>query len=152
MKSIHSSSLSVHSLYFAMSNFFIQNKVESQELSLESPTTGADFVPSNDRFDPTEPPLLNIPPPLPNPRFLWCLHLNEPACVVGEHRHLPLDDFANPFGVRGEPSNAACLLISSASAISSILGFSVFIFIFSVPCSLCSSASLFKLIKPKTKK
>lgn len=40
------------------------------------------------RFEPTDPPRI-IPPDL------WCRHLKEPACVVGEHRqfHLPLEDF-----------------------------------------------------------
>ncbi|KAK6229922.1 hypothetical protein SCA6_018873 [Theobroma cacao] len=46
---------------------------------------GSDLVaPSKARFDPTEPPLLM-------PEALWCRHLKDPACVVGEQRqfHLP---------------------------------------------------------------
>lgn len=95
------------------------------------PPIGAVFVPSNDRFDPTEPPR-DMPP---GPRLLWCLHLNDPACVVGEHRHLALDDLANPFGDRGENDDS---LLISAKLVSPTWGFLVFIFIFGVPGDVCS--------------
>ena len=46
--------------------------------------------PNSARLEPTDPPRC-IPPEVD----LWCRHLKEPTCVVGEQRqfHLPLEDF-----------------------------------------------------------
>lgn len=51
---------------------------------------GPALLPNSRRLEPTDLPR-DIPPEVD----LWCRHLNEPTCVVGEHRqfHLPLEDF-----------------------------------------------------------
>ncbi|KAL0301693.1 UNVERIFIED_CONTAM: hypothetical protein Sradi_6446100 [Sesamum radiatum] len=41
-----------------------------------------DLPANSDRFEPTD-RLLRV-----RPTFLWYLHLNEPTCVVGEHKQL----------------------------------------------------------------
>lgn len=44
------------------------------------------------------------------PEFLWYLHLNEPACVVGEHMQLyfTLDAFLKAVGVEGVEDGNGC--------------------------------------------
>lgn len=51
---------------------------------------GPALFPNSRRLDPTD-----LPRDIPPGTDLWCRHLNEPTCVVGEHRqfHLPLEDF-----------------------------------------------------------
>lgn len=48
---------------------------------------------NSESLDPTDMPLRA------NPELRWCLHLNEPACVVGEHKQLfflTLEDLLSP--------------------------------------------------------
>ncbi|KAK4429212.1 hypothetical protein Salat_1221500 [Sesamum alatum] len=55
-----------------------------------------DLPANSDRFEPTD-RLLRV-----SPVFLWYLHLNEPTCVVGEHKQLYLLTLADLLMPTGE--------------------------------------------------